>query len=119
MSEIKPMTATDYGLSMTEGAAARILALAAQETEPVSLRVQVMGGGCSGFQYSFSLDQTRNPDDLTLERDGARLLIDEMSIALLQGSEIDWHEDVAGAMFVIANPNATASCGCGTSFSIG
>ena len=119
MAEIKPKSARDYGLSMTESAAARIRALAADEQEPVSLRVQVMGGGCSGFQYGFSLDRTRDPADMALERDGARVLIDEMSVALLQGSQIDWHEDVAGAMFVITNPNATASCGCGPSFSIG
>ncbi len=112
--------AAQDGITMSERAARRIHEIMTEERNAgMMLRVAVGGGGCSGFQYSFSLDQTRNPDDLTLERDGARLLIDEMSIALLQGSAIDWHEDVAGAMFVIANPNATASCGCGTSFSIG
>ncbi len=119
MGEIKAKSAADYGLSMTADAAARINRIVDQEPKPVMLRVAVSGGGCSGFQYGFALDDTRNADDLLLERDGAVLIVDEMSLSMLQGSQIDWEEDLAGAMFVIKNPNATASCGCGTSFSIG
>ncbi len=119
MSEIKPRSAADYGVSMTDRAAKRIASLSAHEGKPVLLRVAVAGGGCSGFQYGFELDDSRKDDDLVLERDGAVVVIDETSISLLQGSEIDWIEDLAGAMFVISNPNATSSCGCGTSFSVG
>lgn len=119
MSEIKPRSAADWGLSLTDRAAARIRDLAAKEAQPTALRLAVSGGGCSGFQYAFSLDGKRNPDDLVIERDGATVVIDEMSVSLLQGSQIDWHEEIAAAMFVVKNPNATSQCGCGTSFSVG
>jgi len=119
MSEIKPRSAADYGVSVTDVAARRINALIAAEGRPVNLRVSVTGGGCSGFQYNFTLDDTVNADDLAVERDGAKVLIDEISIDLLHGASIDWAETLAGASFQITNPNATASCGCGTSFSIG
>ena len=76
------------------------------------------GGGCSGFQYGFDLDQTRAPDDLVIERDGATVLIDAVSLPYMGGSEIDFVDDLIGQAFKINNPNATASCGCGTSFSI-
>ena len=120
MSQIKPLSAVDYGLSMTGGAARRINRIVEQEGTPgLALRVSVSGGGCSGFQYGFVLDDARNADDLSLEHDGATVVIDEMSLSLLQGSQIDWQESLEGATFVIKNPNATSSCGCGTSFSIG
>ena len=85
----------------------------------VGLRLAISGGGCSGFQYGFSLDSKTRPDDLVIERDGASMLIDGMSVALIKDSQIDWQEDIAGSMFVVKNPNATAMCGCGTSFSVG
>jgi len=120
MTQTTLRSADEYGLSMTESAARRISGIAANEGRPdLALRVSVSGGGCSGFQYGFTLDDTTSEDDLALERDGARLLIDEMSLALLQGSQIDWEESLEGSTFVIRNPNATSSCGCGTSFAIG
>ncbi|GLQ07482.1 iron-sulfur cluster insertion protein ErpA [Sneathiella chinensis] len=82
------------------------------------LRVAVNGGGCSGFQYSFDLDDTRNDDDMVVEKDGAVLLVDSVSLMYLAGSEIDYVSDLIGAAFRINNPNATASCSCGSSFSV-
>ena len=82
------------------------------------LRLAVSGGGCSGFQYGFSFDDAVNPEDRTFERDGATLVIDETSLELLAGAEIDFVEDLIGASFQIRNPNAASSCGCGSSFAI-
>jgi iron-sulfur cluster assembly accessory protein len=82
------------------------------------LRVSVAGGGCSGFQYVFDIDREKAPDDLVIERDGATVLIDETSVELLQGSTIDFVDDLVGQSFKIINPNATSSCGCGTSFAL-
>ena len=82
------------------------------------LRLAVTGGGCSGFQYDFALDDAKQPDDLVLERDGATVLIDPVSLDFLKGAEIDFVDDLIGAMFKVNNPNATSSCGCGTSFAI-
>jgi len=82
------------------------------------LRVAVEGGGCSGFSYKFDFADSVNDDDLLIERDGARVLIDEMSLEFLSGSEIDYANELIGSAFKINNPNATANCGCGTSFSI-
>ncbi len=82
------------------------------------LRLAVSGGGCSGFQYGFSFDDTRNEDDLVFERDGVKLLVDQTSIDLLGGAEIDFVEDLVGSSFQVRNPNASSSCGCGSSFSI-
>ena len=82
------------------------------------LRVGVVGGGCSGFSYTFDLETEPGEDDLTIERDGATVLIDSMSLEFLAGSEIDYVDELIGASFQIRNPNATAACGCGTSFSI-
>ena len=118
MSKIQPKSAADYGMSMTEAAARRIREIAAADPGAGMLRVAVMGGGCSGFQYTFTLDGQRNPDDLSLERDGAVVLVDDTSISLLQGSQIDFEEDLAMTTFVVRNPNATSSCGCGTSFAV-
>ena len=104
---------------ITENAAKRVAWLIEQEDQPgLMLRVSVSGGGCSGFQYGFSFDDTVNPDDRTFERDGATAVIDEVSLELLAGSEIDYVEELVGASFQVKNPNAASSCGCGASFSI-
>jgi len=99
-------------------AARRIAQILKGEPQPAMLRVAVTGGGCSGFQYNFTLDDTRTDDDLVIERDGATVLIDSMSLDFLKGAEIDFVDDLIGASFKINNPNAQSSCGCGTSFSI-
>lgn len=105
---------------VTESAARRIAALKAQEqAEGAFLRIAVSGGGCSGFQYGLSLDDTRNQDDFVFEKDGVAVVVDEVSLDLLGGAEIDFVEDLMGAQFQIRNPNAASSCGCGNSFSIG
>ena len=82
------------------------------------LRIAVTGGGCSGFQYNFAIDDARLDDDLVVERDGATVLIDPVSLDFLKGAEIDFVDDLIGQAFKVNNPNATASCGCGTSFSV-
>ena len=119
MSDIKPVTAAEWGLSITESAASRIRHLVDTQKGAVALRLAISGGGCSGFQYAFSLDNKHKADDLVIERSGASVVIDGMSVALLKDSQIDWQEDIAGSSFVVKNPNATAMCGCGTSFSVG
>jgi iron-sulfur cluster assembly accessory protein len=103
---------------VTERAARRIAEIAALEPGEPALRIAVEGGGCSGFQYKIEIVGKAEPDDIAIERDGARVLIDPVSISYLEGSEIDFVDDLIGASFKIRNPNATASCGCGTSFSI-
>jgi len=106
-------------VNLTESAARRVAELRAQENVPGAfLRLAVSGGGCSGFQYGFSFDDTRNEDDLVFERDGVKLLVDQTSIDLLGGAEIDFVEDLVGSSFQVRNPNASSSCGCGSSFSI-
>jgi iron-sulfur cluster insertion protein len=105
---------------LTENAARRIAMLKAQENaESAFLRIAVSGGGCSGFQYGLSFDDQRNDDDFVFERDGVGIVIDEVSLELLNGAEVDFVEDLMGASFQIRNPNAASSCGCGNSFSIG
>ena len=113
---IAPALTTDVTLSAA--AAARIRALSAEEGREVLLRVAVEGGGCSGFQYDFALVHETAEDDLVVERDGARALVDVVSMALVKGSEIDFVEELVGAQFRVRNPNAKSSCGCGVSFSI-
>ena len=103
---------------LTERAARRLLEIGCSEPASPMLRVSVEGGGCSGFQYKFDLVGAIEPDDVVIERDGAKVLIDTTSIGYLGGSEIDFVDDLMGATFRVTNPNATASCGCGTSFSI-
>ena len=110
------MTSTD--LTLSPAAAKRIQAIGAQQGRALMLRVAVEGGGCSGFQYQFDLVDHANDDDIKVERDGSAALIDEMSLVLLKGSEIDFIDELAGAEFKIRNPNAKSSCGCGVSFSI-
>ncbi|MFI4964844.1 MAG: iron-sulfur cluster insertion protein ErpA [Caulobacterales bacterium] len=110
------MTSTD--LTLSPSAARRIHAIGKAEGKPLMLRVAVEGGGCSGFQYQFDLVDEAQADDLRIELDGAAALVDEMSLVLLKGSEIDFVDELAGAEFRIRNPNAKTSCGCGVSFSI-
>ncbi len=106
-------------ITLTERAAKRVAWLVEQEDQPnLMMRVSVSGGGCSGFQYGFSFDDTVNADDLTFERDGVQVVIDDVSLDLLAGAEIDFVEDLIGASFQIRNPNASSSCGCGASFSV-
>jgi iron-sulfur cluster assembly accessory protein len=105
-------------VTVTDRAAKRIAEIVAGEAAARALRVSVEGGGCSGFQYKFDLVPEVAPDDIVLERDGAKVVIDQVSLGFLAGSEIDFVDDLIGASFRIKNPKATASCGCGTSFSI-
>ena len=112
------MLDTAQTVTLSASAARRITKILSGEPGGTALRVSVSGGGCSGFQYGFDLDQTRAPDDLVIERDGATVLIDSVSLPYMDGSEIDFVDDLIGQAFKIHNPNATASCGCGTSFSI-
>jgi iron-sulfur cluster assembly accessory protein len=105
-------------VTLSERAAKRIVKILAKEPDGTVLRVSVSGGGCSGFQYGFDLDARRAADDTVVERDGAVVIIDPVSLPYMGGSEIDFVDDLIGQSFQIRNPNATASCGCGTSFSI-
>lgn len=105
-------------VSLSDRAAKRIAKILSAEPDGTALRISVSGGGCSGFQYGFDLDATRAPDDLVIERDGALVLIDSVSLPYMGGSVVDFVDDLIGQSFQIKNPNATASCGCGTSFSI-
>lgn len=103
----------------TDSAAAKVADLIAEEGNPdLKLRVFVQGGGCSGFQYGFTFDEAVNEDDMQMVKNGVTLLIDAMSLQYLTGAEIDYKEGLEGAQFVIKNPNATTTCGCGSSFSV-
>ena len=105
-------------LVFTDAAAAKVKDLIEEEgNADLKLRVFVQGGGCSGFQYGFTFDEVVNEDDASMEKNGVTLLIDSMSYQYLVGAEIDYKEDLEGAQFVIKNPNATTTCGCGSSFS--
>ncbi len=118
MSDLK--TAGQAGEIALSGSALKRVAwlLEQEDTAGLMLRVTVSGGGCSGFQYGFSFDDVVNPDDRTFERDGVVTVVDEASLEFLAGAEIDYVEDLGGAAFQIKNPNATSSCGCGSSFSV-
>ncbi|MFO1186547.1 MAG: iron-sulfur cluster assembly accessory protein [Alphaproteobacteria bacterium] len=105
-------------VSISASAARRIGEILAAEAPGTMLRVAVSGGGCSGFQYGFTLDDTRAPGDLVFEAAGARVVIDEISLDFMKGSEIDFVDGLIGQSFQIKNPLAKASCGCGTSFSV-
>jgi iron-sulfur cluster insertion protein len=105
-------------LVFTDSAAAKVADLIAEEGNPeLKLRVFVQGGGCSGFQYGFTFDDAVNEDDTLFEKNGVTLLVDSMSFQYLVGAEIDYKEDINGSQFVIKNPNAQTTCGCGSSFS--
>ncbi len=107
-------------IALTENAVRRIASLKVlEQAQNAFLRIAVSGGGCSGFQYGFSFDDQRNDDDVVFERDGVAVVVDDVSLGLLSGAEIDFVEDLMGASFQIRNPNAASSCGCGNSFSIG
>ncbi|MEZ5787323.1 MAG: iron-sulfur cluster insertion protein ErpA [Xanthobacteraceae bacterium] len=105
-------------VSLTERAARQIGRILAAEPAGAMLRISVEGGGCSGFQYKFDLENAKAGDDLVLTRDGATVLIDPVSLQYMAGAEIDYVDDLIGAAFKINNPVASASCGCGTSFSL-
>ena len=105
-------------VDLTERAARRILDVLRKEPQGSMLRVAVNGGGCSGFQYAFDVTQDRQDDDLVIEREGAVVLVDAVSLDFLRGARIDFVNDLIGQSFKIENPNATASCGCGTSFAV-
>ena len=105
-------------LNFTDNAANKVKQLIDEEGNPeLKLRVFVTGGGCSGFQYGFTFDEAANEDDTSMIKNGVTLLIDAMSIQYLAGAEIDYQEGLEGAQFMIKNPNATSTCGCGSSFS--
>ena len=106
-------------INFTDSAAQKVAQLIEEEGNPdLKLRVFVQGGGCSGFQYGFTFDEIVNEDDTTMEKNGVQLLIDSMSYQYLVGAEIDYQEGLEGAQFVIKNPTATSTCGCGSSFSV-
>ncbi|WP_223163491.1 iron-sulfur cluster insertion protein ErpA [Methylococcus geothermalis] len=119
MTSIVDLTPAGPALIFTGNAAAKVNELIAEEGNPaLKLRVYVSGGGCSGFQYGFSFEETMNEDDTAVEKDGVTLLVDPTSLQYLQGAEIDYQEGLEGSRFVIKNPNATSSCSCGSSFSV-
>jgi len=106
-------------ITLTDSFVKRLKELRTQEKSPdMMLRIQVDGGGCQGFEYSFKPDTQKNDDDHLFEKDGASIVIDEISLPYLENAEIDYVDDLIGAHFKIYNPNATSSCGCGTSFSV-
>ena len=103
---------------LTVSAAARITKMLADESEGSFFRVAVLGGGCSGFQYEFSIDVAKQPDDCVFTSHDVEIVIDAMSLELVDTAELDYRQDLMGSYFAVNNPNATASCGCGTSFSV-
>ncbi|NWG73277.1 MAG: iron-sulfur cluster insertion protein ErpA [Rubrivivax sp.] len=121
VADLAPETASEMPapLIFTDSAADKVKQLVDEEGNPeLKLRVFVQGGGCSGFQYGFTFDEVINDDDTQMTKNGVTLLIDAMSLQYLVGAEIDYKEDLQGAQFVIKNPNATTTCGCGSSFSV-
>jgi iron-sulfur cluster insertion protein len=121
---LMPMTTPSYQdldapLGFTPAAAAKVAALIADEgNAELKLRVYITGGGCSGFQYGFEFDEASNEDDVAVQRDGVTLVVDPLSLQYLMGAEVDYRESLAGSQFVIRNPNAKTTCGCGSSFSV-
>ena len=109
---------TSETIGVSSAAADRIKEILVNEPEGTKFRMSVSGGGCSGFQYNFELVQDKNDDDLAIDKNGITVLVDSISQMYLEGSELDFSDDLIGAAFKVNNPNATASCGCGTSFSI-
>jgi len=106
------------GIGVSDAAFARLSTILDGDAPDKFLRVAVLGGGCSGFQYTFDLDETVAEDDVVIEKDGVRVAVDAVSQPFLDGAVIDFKDELIGAHFAVANPNATSSCGCGTSFSI-
>jgi len=104
--------------SVTPSAAARIAEILAADPAALALRVEVLAGGCSGLQYKFELTQTQAPDDLIIQASGATVFVDPTSLEFLENAELDYKDSLMGAYFAVKNPQATASCGCGTSFSV-
>jgi iron-sulfur cluster insertion protein len=115
----KPKVIEGATMGFTDAAANKVKALVDEEKNPnLKLRVSVDGGGCSGFQYAFAFDENVNDDDTVIEKNGATMLVDVSSMQYLNGSEVDYLEGLEGARFVVNNPNAATTCGCGSSFSI-
>jgi len=111
--------AAPVGITLTDAAARKVQELVLGEGNPdLKLRVYISGGGCSGFQYGFTFDEEQAEDDIAIENDGVVLLVDPLSFQYLMGAEVDYAESLAGAQFVIRNPNATTTCGCGSSFAV-
>ena len=111
--------AQEAPVGLSEMAAHRVAALIEQQGNPdLKLRLTVSGGGCSGFQYGFAFDAEQKKDDIVVTRDGVTMLVDSMSLLYVAGSEVDFVEDLVGASFQVKNPNATSSCGCGSSFAV-
>ncbi|AXS40528.1 iron-sulfur cluster assembly accessory protein [Breoghania sp. L-A4] len=111
-------TDTQPAVSISPSAVRRVAKILSSESQGTVLRISVEGGGCSGFQYKYDLVKDRLDDDYVIEKDGATVLIDTVSLPFMDGSEIDFVDDLIGQSFQIKNPNATAACGCGTSFSV-
>ena len=119
MSAVPEATEMPHPFVFTDSAASKVRELIEEEGNPdLKLRVFVSGGGCSGFQYGFTFDELTNEDDTIMEKAGVSLLIDSMSYQYLVGAEIDYSEGIEGSQFVIRNPNASTTCGCGSSFSV-
>lgn len=122
MSDPNAVAETPVGgapLNFTDAAARKVGQLIAQERNPaLKLRVYIQGGGCSGFQYGFTFDEEVQEGDTEIENGGVKLLVDPLSVQYLTGAEIDYREDLSGAQFIIRNPNASTTCGCGSSFSV-
>ncbi|WP_068070828.1 HesB/IscA family protein [Novosphingobium lentum] len=113
-----PATTLAPAITLAPSAARRVAAIAAKQAKPAVLRLSVEGGGCSGFQYKFGLDELPQADDTVAETEGVRLLVDSVSLDLVSGSVVEYVESLGGAAFRVTNPNASAGCGCGSSFAI-
>lgn len=120
MNQMTPNeTGADRGFGVTAAAAKRIAVLLEQDDSGAShMRVAILGGGCSGFQYQFSFDSELAEDDHVFERDGVKVVVDDVSLDLLAGAQLDFKDELIGAYFAVENPNASSSCGCGTSFAV-
>ena len=108
----------EHAFAVTDRAAEQIAAIVASQVRPAALRVAVLAGGCSGFQYKFELDEAVQPDDLVVESGAARVVVDPVSMDLLAGAQLDYTDELMGSHFTVRNPNATSACGCGTSFAV-
>ena len=108
----------EHNFAVSDRAAEQIAAIVASQPRPTALRVAVLAGGCSGFQYKFELDETVQPDDLVVQSGPARVVVDPVSLDLLAGAQLDYTDELMGSHFTVRNPNATSACGCGTSFAV-